>query len=99
MPVHTPGAISSGGNDDQGAQTTNLAAQYPSTVDSLPGMQYPDMPGGPDHNAPRSGQQQISAPWAAPGQFVVKTPVAPTDIGLPAYGTLGTELFEPASEV
>jgi hypothetical protein len=53
MPVHTPGAINSSGNDDQGAQQTNLAKQYPNTVDTLAGMQYPDMGGGPDSNALR----------------------------------------------
>lgn len=57
MPVHTPGAISSGGTDDQGVQTDNVAVQYPNSVDALPNMQYPDMPGGPDANAPRQPWQ------------------------------------------
>lgn len=58
MPTHTPGSLNSSGNDDQGAQTDNLAHAYPNTVDALPGMQFPDMGGGPDANAKRTPDQQ-----------------------------------------
>lgn len=73
-------------NDAQTAQQTNLAVQYPNSVNALSGMQYPDMPGGPASNAPFSPDQR-----AHPAK---RTPPTPQSLGLPEYGaTLGTELF------
>ena len=65
---NTPQAIgTSGGTDNQGNQQDQTAVAFPGTVDALAGMQYPDMPGGPVGNAPRGGQEQITAPYDAPG--------------------------------
>lgn len=50
---NTPQAIATAnGTDNQGPQQDNVAVAFPNTVDALPGMQYPDMPGGPNVNAP-----------------------------------------------
>lgn len=54
MPTHTPGSLGSAGDDDQGPATSALATQFPNSVDALPGMIAPDLPGGPSINAPTS---------------------------------------------
>lgn len=78
-------------NDQQTAQQTSLATQFPNSVDALPGMQYPDAPGGPDGNA------RIS-PYARVHPATATFPPTPQSLGLPAYGSLGTENFEAQSE-
>lgn len=71
---NTPQAIgTSGGTDNQGSQQDNLAAFAPNTVDALPGMQYPDMPGGPDVNAPLL-------------PFQTAHPASTADVVDPSYG-------------
>lgn len=68
------------GSDIQSAQLDTLARQYPNSADALPGMQRPDMPGGPVGNA-LAGYLQIH-------YSVPRLPVDPTTLGLPAYGTI-----------
>lgn len=74
----------SDGTDNQGPQIDNVAEQYPYSVDAItPDMQYPNLPGGPDSNAPISPYDQVHYPS-------VRTPVDPTFgavLGMPQYGT------------
>lgn len=67
-------------NDDQSAQQTSLAAQFPNSVDALAGMQYPDFGGGPITNGPFTPSQR-----AHPATKI--QPPTPQSLGMPAYGT------------
>jgi len=75
-------------NDQHYVQVDNLGAQYPNTVDALPNVQYPDMPGGPASNSPISPDQR-----AHPAAVVL--PPTPQSLGLPVYGaTLGIHNYQ-----
>lgn len=67
-------------SDNKHGQATSAARKYPLSVDGLPGMQYPDMPGGGTSNAPTSPNLQ-----AHPTS--VRLPVTPESLGLPKYGS------------
>jgi hypothetical protein len=66
-------------SDVKYAQQTNTALQYPNSVDAYPGMQRPEMPGGPDANAPLNPRYV---------QTAEHYPVDPTSLGMKQYGTL-----------
>jgi hypothetical protein len=69
-------------SDAKYTQHTNTAVKFPNSIDALPGMQYPDMPGGPDANAPRNPLTVLTS------DYPVTLPVTPQSLGMPQYGTL-----------
>jgi hypothetical protein len=69
-------------SDGRYLQQTNTATKFPNGVDALPGMQYPDFPGGDDANAPRNPRTVLT------NDYPVTGPALPTNLGMLPYGSL-----------